>query len=204
MLLVHFDLLNLLWFWLTVLDWTAGIPGKISVNKLSVDPIPNSLKRKHHRNCMAQSKENYWWDLGSERVKLSEVLFWITQYLTNCTPTPPSQSSPSPISTLICYQLIVDRSTVVQLFDSFLYDVLSLFSLLFWYLLLLLNFFLRSLVSHHVRFLCLAWFKGSHLESPLLIVLALFYHSVPQRAEESSVPPCCHVSPHCTTAIIAV
>ena len=66
------------------------------------------------------------------------------------------------------------------------------------------EFFLRSLVSHHVRFLCLAWFKGSHLESPLLIVLALFYHSVPQRAEESSVPPCCHVSPHCTTAIIAV
>ena len=90
MLSVHFDLLNFLWFWLTVLDWTAGIPGKISVNKLSVDLIPNSLKRKHHRNCMAHSKENHWWDLGSERVKLSEVPFlWITQYLTNCTPTPP-------------------------------------------------------------------------------------------------------------------
>ena len=44
----------------------------------------------------------------------------------------------------------------------------------------------------------------THLVSPLFIVLALFYHSVPQQAEESSVPPCCHVSPHCTTAIIAV
>ena len=34
---------------------------------LLVDPIPNSLS-KHYKNCMADSKENYQWDLGSERV----------------------------------------------------------------------------------------------------------------------------------------
>lgn len=59
--------------------------------------------------------------------------------------SPPPHPSLSPISTLICYQLIVDRSTVVQLFDSFLCDVVSLFSLLFWYLLLLLIFIRLSL-----------------------------------------------------------
>lgn len=58
---------------------------------------------------------------------------------------PPPHPSLSPISTLICYQLIVDRSTVVQLFDSFLCDVVSLFSLLFWYLLFLLIFIRLSL-----------------------------------------------------------
>ena len=35
---------------------------------LLVDPIPNSLNQ-HHKNCMADSKENYKLDLGSERVK---------------------------------------------------------------------------------------------------------------------------------------
>ena len=28
-----------------------------------VDPIPNSLN-SHHKNCIADSKENYQWDLG--------------------------------------------------------------------------------------------------------------------------------------------
>ena len=32
------------------------------------DKLINS-PNKHHENCMADSKENYWWDLGSERVK---------------------------------------------------------------------------------------------------------------------------------------
>ena len=34
---------------------------------LLVDPIPNSLNQ-HHKNCVADSKENYWWDLRSWRV----------------------------------------------------------------------------------------------------------------------------------------
>ena len=35
---------------------------------LLVDPIPNSLNY-HYKNCMADSKENYQWDHGSERVQ---------------------------------------------------------------------------------------------------------------------------------------
>ena len=34
---------------------------------LLVDPIPNSLNY-HYKNCIADSKENYLLDLGSERV----------------------------------------------------------------------------------------------------------------------------------------
>ena len=32
-----------------------------------VDSIPNS-PNEHHMSCMADSKENYWWDLESKRV----------------------------------------------------------------------------------------------------------------------------------------
>ena len=32
-----------------------------------VDPIPNSLNY-HHKNCIADSKENYKLEIGSERV----------------------------------------------------------------------------------------------------------------------------------------
>ena len=32
-----------------------------------VDPITNSLN-KHHKNCLENSKKNYHWDLGSQRV----------------------------------------------------------------------------------------------------------------------------------------
>ena len=39
----------------------------MSLRGLSDDPIPNSLNY-HHRNCLAESKENYSQDLGSERV----------------------------------------------------------------------------------------------------------------------------------------
>ena len=35
---------------------------------LLVDPIPNSLNQ-HHKNGMADRKENYKLDLGSEKVK---------------------------------------------------------------------------------------------------------------------------------------
>ena len=44
---------------------------------LLVDPIPNSLNQ-HHKNCMADSKENYKLDLGSERVK---YLFQVDNYI---------------------------------------------------------------------------------------------------------------------------
>ena len=177
MLSVHFDLLNLLWFWLTVLDWTAGIPGKISVNKLSVDLIPNSLKRKHHRNCMAQSKENHWWDLGSERVKLSEVLFLDHQVSDELHPNP----SPPPAQ----YQLIVDRSTVVQLFDSFLCDVVSPFSSSFLVFVVVVHFFKGVLY----RIMCdfcvwlglktLAWWALYLLYWPCFIIQ---FHSEPKKA----------------------
>ena len=38
---------------------------KISLKGLSVDSIPNSL---NSHNCMVDSKEDYKWDLGRERV----------------------------------------------------------------------------------------------------------------------------------------
>ena len=41
---------------------------KMSIMGVLVYLIPNSLYR-HHKNCMAYSKENYIKDLGSERVK---------------------------------------------------------------------------------------------------------------------------------------
>ena len=40
----------------------------MSIMGVLVYLIPNSLHR-HHKNCMAYSKENYIKDLGSERVK---------------------------------------------------------------------------------------------------------------------------------------
>ena len=40
----------------------------ISRRGFLVDPLPNS-QNQHHKNCIADSTENYWWDLGSERVK---------------------------------------------------------------------------------------------------------------------------------------
>ena len=39
-------------------------PRKLTIRGLLVDPIPNS-KKLHQRNCIADSKENYRWDLGS-------------------------------------------------------------------------------------------------------------------------------------------
>ena len=33
-----------------------------------VDPFTNS-PNQHHKNCLADNKENYNWDLGGERVK---------------------------------------------------------------------------------------------------------------------------------------
>ena len=39
----------------------------MSTMGLLVDLIPNSLN-EHHKNCMADSKENYQLNLGSERV----------------------------------------------------------------------------------------------------------------------------------------
>ena len=41
---------------------------KLSITGLFFDPISNSLNQ-HHKNCMADSKENYQWDLGGEWVK---------------------------------------------------------------------------------------------------------------------------------------
>ena len=40
---------------------------KISIRGLLVDPIPSSPDL-HHENCMLDREENYWWDLGIERV----------------------------------------------------------------------------------------------------------------------------------------
>ena len=41
---------------------------EISFRGLLVNPTPNS-PNEHHNNCTADSKENNWWDLRSERVK---------------------------------------------------------------------------------------------------------------------------------------
>ena len=41
---------------------------------LLVDPITNSLNL-HQKNCMADSKENYLLDLGSERVKRTPLWY---------------------------------------------------------------------------------------------------------------------------------
>lgn len=118
--------------------------------------------------------------------------------------SPPPHPSLSPISTLICYQLILGRSTVVQLFDSFLCDVVSLFSLLFWYLLLLL-IFIRSLVSHHVRFSSLAWFKDS-LGKPSIYCIGLvlsFSSSASRRKLCTSVLSCIPSLYHCDHRCVA-
>ena len=40
-----------------------------SVREVLTDPITNSLNY-HHKNCMADSEENYYQDLGCERVNL--------------------------------------------------------------------------------------------------------------------------------------
>ena len=45
---------------------------KISVRGSLFDPIPNS-PNLHDKNGLANSKENYWRDLGSERVKGMKV-----------------------------------------------------------------------------------------------------------------------------------
>ena len=37
---------------------------KVSVIGLLIDPVPNS-PNKHNDTCLADSKENYKWDLGS-------------------------------------------------------------------------------------------------------------------------------------------
>ena len=41
---------------------------KTSIRGLLVDHISNS-SNLHHKNCMIDRNENYYWDLGSERVK---------------------------------------------------------------------------------------------------------------------------------------
>ena len=40
----------------------------MSIRGLVVDPVPNSLNLCD-KNCMANSKENYQWDLSSKRVE---------------------------------------------------------------------------------------------------------------------------------------
>ena len=37
---------------------------KVSVIGLLIDPVPNS-PNKHNDTCLADSKENYKWDIGS-------------------------------------------------------------------------------------------------------------------------------------------
>lgn len=113
--------------------------------------------------------------------------FWITKYLMNCTPTPPlpSHPSPSPISTLICYQLIVDTSTVVRLFDSFLCDVVSPFFSSFLVFVVVVHFFKGVLY----RIMCdfcvwlglktLAWWALYLLYWPCFIIQ---FHSEPKKA----------------------
>ena len=44
---------------------------QMSIKGLVVDPITN-YPSLHHKNCTEDRKENYWWDLGSERVKNDE------------------------------------------------------------------------------------------------------------------------------------
>ena len=101
------------------------------------------------------------------------------------TPPLPSHPSPSPISTLICYQLIVDRSTVVQLFDSFLCDVVSPFSSSFLVFVVVVHFFKGVLY----RIMCdfcvwlglktLAWWALYLLYWPCFIIQ---FHSEPKKA----------------------
>ena len=40
---------------------------KKSIRGLLVDPVPSS-PNWHHKNCLADSKEYLWWDLGSQRI----------------------------------------------------------------------------------------------------------------------------------------
>ena len=47
---------------------------KISIMESLVDPILNSLNQRNV-NCMADSRENYQWDLQSARVNNLEVKF---------------------------------------------------------------------------------------------------------------------------------
>lgn len=39
----------------------------MSIGGLFVYPMPNS-PNEHHKNWMGDSKENYYWDLGNEKV----------------------------------------------------------------------------------------------------------------------------------------
>ena len=55
--------------------------GKISIRGLLVDPIPNSLKQ-HHKKFMVESKEDYQWDLWSERITDCVSLFILCLTLT--------------------------------------------------------------------------------------------------------------------------
>ena len=48
----------------------------MSIRGLVVDPVPNSLNLCD-KNCMANSKENYQWDLSSKRVEKRGKNGWI-------------------------------------------------------------------------------------------------------------------------------
>ena len=62
------------WLWTPITD--QDILSPYNINTVSsgqairglLDPIPNS-PNYHHKNCIADSKENYYWDVGRERVK---------------------------------------------------------------------------------------------------------------------------------------
>ena len=49
------------------------------IRGLVVDQIPN-FPNYHHKNWMADSTENYYWDLGTERVKLHGLLCQTATY----------------------------------------------------------------------------------------------------------------------------
>ena len=52
---------------------------KISTREMLVDLVPNSLNW-HQESWMADSKENYWWDLGSERVKALHLSSYMIEW----------------------------------------------------------------------------------------------------------------------------
>ena len=85
----------------------------------------------------------------------------------------PPHPSLSPISTLICYQLIVGRSTVVQLFDSFLCDIVSPFFSAFLVFVVVFDF-CKGLL-YHIMCDFRVWLGlKTHLVSHLFILLAFF------------------------------
>ena len=54
----------------------------MSIRGLVVDPVPNSLNLCD-KNCMANSKENYQWDLSSKMVEVANqkwVIFHTEMY----------------------------------------------------------------------------------------------------------------------------